>query len=141
MTDSVPEKLGKYKIIEEVGRGGFAAVSLTDLSSHQGAVRPKHPPDVGVSRDFPLAVGGATNRHIVLCDDKSARATVAVRAVQAVPLKGKGASKIMPYWLRSPQFETECSVCHKTSPLIASTIGACVDCIRKHPAEVLPGLK
>jgi len=26
MTDSVPEKLGKYKIIEEVGRGGFAAV-------------------------------------------------------------------------------------------------------------------
>jgi len=26
MTDSVPEKLGKYKIIGEVGRGGFAAV-------------------------------------------------------------------------------------------------------------------
>jgi formylglycine-generating enzyme required for sulfatase activity/predicted Ser/Thr protein kinase len=26
MTDSVPDKLGKYKIIEEVGRGGFAAV-------------------------------------------------------------------------------------------------------------------
>jgi serine/threonine protein kinase/formylglycine-generating enzyme required for sulfatase activity len=26
MTDSVPEKLGKYRIIEEVGRGGFAAV-------------------------------------------------------------------------------------------------------------------
>jgi len=26
MTDSVPEKLGKYKIIEEVGRGGFAVV-------------------------------------------------------------------------------------------------------------------
>jgi serine/threonine protein kinase len=26
MTDSLPEKLGKYKIIEEVGRGGFAAV-------------------------------------------------------------------------------------------------------------------
>ncbi len=26
MTDSIPEKLGKYKIIEEVGRGGFAAV-------------------------------------------------------------------------------------------------------------------
>jgi formylglycine-generating enzyme required for sulfatase activity len=26
MSDSVPEKLGKYKIIEEVGRGGFAAV-------------------------------------------------------------------------------------------------------------------
>ncbi|MFB0536032.1 MAG: protein kinase [Anaerolineae bacterium] len=26
MTDAVPEKLGKYKIIEEVGRGGFAAV-------------------------------------------------------------------------------------------------------------------
>jgi serine/threonine protein kinase len=26
MTDSFPEKLGKYKIIEEVGRGGFAAV-------------------------------------------------------------------------------------------------------------------
>jgi serine/threonine-protein kinase len=26
MTNSVPEKLGKYKIIEEVGRGGFAAV-------------------------------------------------------------------------------------------------------------------
>ena len=26
MADSVPEKLGKYKIIEEVGRGGFAAV-------------------------------------------------------------------------------------------------------------------
>jgi hypothetical protein len=26
MTDSVPEKLGKYEIIEEVGRGGFAAV-------------------------------------------------------------------------------------------------------------------
>jgi serine/threonine protein kinase len=26
MTDSVPEKLDKYKIIEEVGRGGFAAV-------------------------------------------------------------------------------------------------------------------
>ncbi|TEU16129.1 MAG: DUF4160 domain-containing protein [Anaerolineales bacterium] len=46
---------------------------LTDLSSHQGAVRPKHTPDVGVSRDFPLAVGGATNRHIVLCDYKSAR--------------------------------------------------------------------
>ena len=26
MTDSIPEKLGKYKIIGEVGRGGFAAV-------------------------------------------------------------------------------------------------------------------
>jgi hypothetical protein len=26
MTDSAPEKLGKYKIIEEAGRGGFAAV-------------------------------------------------------------------------------------------------------------------
>jgi len=26
MSDSAPEKLGKYKIIEEVGRGGFAAV-------------------------------------------------------------------------------------------------------------------
>jgi formylglycine-generating enzyme required for sulfatase activity len=26
MTDSLPEKLGKYKIIAEVGRGGFAAV-------------------------------------------------------------------------------------------------------------------
>jgi formylglycine-generating enzyme required for sulfatase activity/tRNA A-37 threonylcarbamoyl transferase component Bud32 len=26
MTDSLPEKLGKYKIIEEVGRGGFADV-------------------------------------------------------------------------------------------------------------------
>jgi len=26
MTDSLPEKLGKYKIVEEVGRGGFAAV-------------------------------------------------------------------------------------------------------------------
>jgi serine/threonine protein kinase len=26
MTDAVPEKLGKQKIIEEVGRGGFAAV-------------------------------------------------------------------------------------------------------------------
>ncbi len=26
MTDSVPGKLGKYKIIEEVWRGGFAAV-------------------------------------------------------------------------------------------------------------------
>ncbi len=26
MTDAVPEKLGKYKIIEEVGRGSFAAV-------------------------------------------------------------------------------------------------------------------
>jgi len=26
MTNSLPEKLGKYKIIEEVGRGGFAAV-------------------------------------------------------------------------------------------------------------------
>jgi len=26
MTDSVPEKLGKYRIIEEVGRGSFAAV-------------------------------------------------------------------------------------------------------------------
>jgi len=47
----------------------------------------------------------------------------------------------MAYWLRSPQFEAECSVCHKTSPLIASTIGACVECIRKHPAVVLPGLR
>jgi serine/threonine-protein kinase len=26
MTNSLPEKLGKYKIIEEVGQGGFAAV-------------------------------------------------------------------------------------------------------------------
>jgi serine/threonine-protein kinase len=26
MTDSVPENLGKYKIIAEIGRGGFAAV-------------------------------------------------------------------------------------------------------------------
>ena len=26
MTDQLPEKFGKYKIIEEVGRGGFAAV-------------------------------------------------------------------------------------------------------------------
>ena len=58
-----------------------------------------------------------------------------------MPLKGKGTLKIMPYWLRSPQFEAECSICHKTSPLIASTIGTCVDCIRKHPAEILPGLK
>lgn len=47
----------------------------------------------------------------------------------------------MAYWLRSSQFETECSVCHKTSPLIASTISACVDCIRQRPEEVLPGLR
>jgi pyruvate formate lyase activating enzyme len=38
-------------------------------------------------------------------------------------------------------YQHECSVCHKTSPLIASTISACVHCIRKHPAEVLPSLK
>jgi pyruvate formate lyase activating enzyme len=47
----------------------------------------------------------------------------------------------MSYWARSPQFEAECSVCHKTSPLIASAISACVDCIRQHPTEVLPGLQ
>jgi len=38
-------------------------------------------------------------------------------------------------------YQHECSVCHKTSPLIASAIGACVDCIRKHPTEVWPGLQ
>jgi pyruvate formate lyase activating enzyme len=56
-------------------------------------------------------------------------------------LKRKGASKkFMPYWLRPSRFEAECSICHKTSPLIASTIGACVDCIRQRPEEVLPDL-
>lgn len=36
------------------------------------------------------------------------------------------------------QTETRCSICGKTSPLIASTLAVCADCIRAHPSEALP---
>lgn len=35
----------------------------------------------------------------------------------------------------------ECLACGKQSPLIASILGACVDCIRERPAEVLPHIR
>ncbi|HID87400.1 MAG TPA: radical SAM protein [Anaerolineae bacterium] len=34
-----------------------------------------------------------------------------------------------------------CAICGASSPLIASTLGACVDCIRERPEAVLPGLR
>ena len=34
-----------------------------------------------------------------------------------------------------------CAICGASSPLIASTLGACVECIRERPEAVLPGLR
>lgn len=46
--------------IEENGlsqRVRAVSMPLSDLSSHQGAARPKYPPDVGVSRNFSPDIG------------------------------------------------------------------------------------
>lgn len=37
--------------------------------------------------------------------------------------------------------ETQCSICGKTSPLIASTLAACAGCIRARPTEALPRIR
>lgn len=37
--------------------------------------------------------------------------------------------------------ETQCSICGKTSPLIASTLAACANCIRAHHTEALPRIR
>jgi len=37
--------------------------------------------------------------------------------------------------------EAECAICGRSSPLIAATLGVCVDCIRQRPEAVMPGLR
>ncbi len=37
--------------------------------------------------------------------------------------------------------ESRCSMCGKTSILIAAELGVCVDCIREHPGEALPAIQ
>jgi len=32
----------------------------------------------------------------------------------------------------------QCVICGRQSPLIASSLGLCVECIRRHPAQALP---
>lgn len=37
--------------------------------------------------------------------------------------------------------ESQCSICDKTSPLIAANLATCVDCIREHPKEALSRIR